>query len=60
MNDNKQIKDFRDRTKIDINEPDEVEYWSEKFNVSQAAVINAVNKVGISVERVKEFIEGSK
>ena len=56
MADDKKKRDFRDRTRINVNEDYELQYWSEELGVSKEEVREAVEKVGESVERVREFV----
>jgi hypothetical protein len=56
MPDNLKIREPEDRTKINIHEAWEVEYWSKKFGVSAAKLKEAVQKVGVSVEKVKAYL----
>lgn len=45
--------DYRDRDRINVNEPYELEYWSKKFGVSHDRVKEAVRKAGPMVTDVK-------
>ena len=46
MADNKNIRDGRDRSKVDGNEAYELRVLAEKFGVSTKAVQDAITKVG--------------
>jgi hypothetical protein len=46
MSDNREKTDNRDRTQINMNEPYEVQYWSEKFNVTSDELRDAVERAG--------------
>lgn len=57
MPDNLNIKRPADATKININEPYEVNYWTAKFGVSVQQLKNAVKDVGPQVRDVKRKLE---
>ena len=41
-----------DRSRIDLKEPDEVQYWADQFGVSKERLSEVVRKVGHSAEAV--------
>jgi hypothetical protein len=45
-------EDAQDRTRINLLEPHEVQYWADKFDVSKERLSEAVRKVGHCVEGV--------
>jgi hypothetical protein len=48
-----------DRSRINLLEPYEVQYWADKFGVSKERLSEAVHKVGHSSEAVgRELIKG--
>jgi hypothetical protein len=57
MADDKSKRDYRDRTRINMNEAYEKEYWKKKFKVSGQALAGAVRKVGPSVKKVTEYLK---
>ncbi len=57
MSDDKNKRDFRDRTRININEPYEVQYWSEKFGISAAQLKKIVEAAGPMVADVEKQIK---
>ncbi|MDB5226937.1 MAG: hypothetical protein JWN78_1130 [Bacteroidota bacterium] len=57
MSDDKNKKDFHDRTRINVNEKYELQYWSEKFNVSPQQLKAAVEKAGESVSEVEKVLK---
>jgi hypothetical protein len=57
MSDNKQKQDFRDRTRINVNEKYELQYWSERFKVTQQQLLNAVKSAGVLVSDVERFLK---
>ncbi|MCP1972942.1 MULTISPECIES: DUF3606 domain-containing protein [Bradyrhizobium] len=57
MADDKTKKNYRDRTRININEDYEKEYWKKRFNVSGQALAGAVRAVGVSVKKVEKYLK---
>ncbi|MBP7553354.1 MAG: DUF3606 domain-containing protein [Spirochaetes bacterium] len=53
--DNKNIRGPKDRSKISFDEQYEIDYWCNYFNVSESKLRIAVDKVGNSVVKVKEY-----
>lgn len=45
-----------DSSRININEPYEVNYWCDKFNVTKVALIAAVKAIGTSSEAVRKHL----
>ena len=59
MPDNKTKTDFRDRTRINMNEPYEVAYWKKRFGVSGQQLAGAIRAVGsTSVAKVAAYLKG--
>lgn len=54
--DSKQNVGSPDRDRINVNEDYELQYWSEKFNVSRDILKDAVKAVGTSVKEVQEYL----
>jgi hypothetical protein len=48
-----------DPSRINLMEPDEVQYWADKFDVSKERLSEAVRKVGHSVDAVRRELKGS-
>jgi division protein CdvB (Snf7/Vps24/ESCRT-III family) len=46
-----------DDLRINVNESYELQYWSEKLNVSRERLQEAVAAVGTLVEDVKKYLE---
>jgi len=46
-----------DDSRINVNESYELQYWSEKLNVSKERLKEAVAAVGTTVEAVKEYLK---
>lgn len=60
MNVKEKIADFRTGDLININEVKELQYWSEKYNVSVDIIREAVNKVGPEVKKVEAKLRRRK
>ena len=54
--DDKQKVGGQDRTRIDTSENYELQYWSEKFNVSRERLKEAVDAVGTQADKVEEYL----
>jgi hypothetical protein len=60
MADNPKIRDYRDKTRINMNEPYEKAYWKKRFGVSGQQLAGAVRAVGVSVAKVEEYLAKKK
>lgn len=58
MADNKSMIGGQDRSRINMNEDYEVQYWKDKFKVSADRLREAVNAVGDRAEAVEEYLNG--
>jgi len=47
----------QDRSRISLLEPEEVQYWANKFNVSKERLSEAVRNVGHSVDAVERELK---
>ncbi|TDO24231.1 DUF3606 domain-containing protein [Pedobacter duraquae] len=56
MADDKSKQDGRDDSKIDSNDPNEVEYAAKQFGVSASEIREAIKQVGSSREAVKKHL----
>lgn len=56
MSDDLRDTGARDDSRINLNQPHEVDYWTKELNCSREELEQAVLQVGPSVERVKEFL----
>lgn len=54
--DNLKKKRPQDASKINIHEEWELKYWCEKFGVTKTKLVQAVNTVGVSAEKVKAYL----
>ena len=58
MADNPSERGMRDRSRINVNQPHEMSYWSKKFGVSEAELRNAVEQVGPMADKVEQQLRG--
>ena len=56
MPDNLNLHGSPDNKRININEPYELRDWAKHFNVTQQQIIDAVNAVGDSAAKVKQYL----
>jgi len=56
MSDDLTKKRPQDATKININEPYEVTYWTKALGVDAETLKQAVKKVGVMVADVKKYL----
>ncbi|MBB5397354.1 DUF3606 domain-containing protein [Mucilaginibacter sp. AK015] len=54
--DSKQNVGSPDRDRINVNEDYELQYWSEKFNISRDELKEAVKAAGTSVKAVQAYL----
>ena len=54
--DDLQIREPLDRSKINLHQEHEVNYWCKKFNCKAVKLQEAVHSVGVSTARVKEYL----
>jgi Protein of unknown function (DUF3606) len=47
----------QDRSRISLLEPDEVQYWADKFNVSKERLSEVVRNVGHSAAAVEKELK---
>ncbi len=61
MADDKNVRDGRDRAKIDLNDPSEVEYIHQQFpGMSHQQIVDAIEAKGPSREAVMAYLEKGK
>lgn len=59
MPDDKSNRGGQDRSRINLSEEYEVQYWTKKFGVSKEELQRAVKKVGVEADKVgKELGKG--
>jgi uncharacterized protein DUF3606 len=56
MADNWSKRQPKDTSRINLSEFGEVKYWTEMFGLSEIELREAVNKVGHTVEAVREHL----
>ena len=56
MADNLTDRGPQDRTRINVNQPHEVRYWSRKLGVSEEALRSAVQTAGPMVDKVQQHL----
>jgi hypothetical protein len=54
MSDDTHYRGPADRRRINIDDFDEVQYWTKKLGVTKEELERAVTKVGVSVEKVQK------
>ncbi|OLD57222.1 MAG: DUF3606 domain-containing protein [Acidobacteria bacterium 13_1_40CM_2_56_5] len=59
MSDDKTKRGPQDRTKINVHEKYELDYWTKKFGVSPDELRDAVSRVGTSAEAVERELNRS-
>lgn len=47
-----------DQNHVNVHNEQELKHWAEKFRVSKAAVVRAVEMVGVKAKDVNEFLNG--
>lgn len=57
MPDNLNIRQPQDKDRINVNEPWEVRYWTQKFGVSETQLKQAVDAVGPMMDKVKKYLK---
>jgi hemerythrin superfamily protein len=57
MSDDRNERGSQDRSRIALDEPHEVRYWTRKLGVSEDALAQAVHAVGPSSEKVTAYLE---
>ncbi len=56
MSDNKNDIGKRDRDRIDISEPYELEYWKKRLGITTEQLKQAIQKVGPMTKDVEDFL----
>ena len=55
--DKQQDPDARARTRVDVNDPADIQYWTERFGIQEDALRDAVDTVGPAAEEVARHLE---
>jgi Protein of unknown function (DUF3606) len=53
-------RDYGDKTRIDMNQPYQVAYWKQRFDVSDQELEDAVRAVGTSVTKIEAYLKGKE
>jgi hypothetical protein len=56
MADNLKRTDGRDDSKINLNQPHEVQHWTNKWGISEKTLKEAVATVGVQVAEVEKWL----
>ena len=57
MADDLQQRGPADRSRVNLNEPWEIEWWSKKWSISPERLRAAVAKVGVSVKKIAQHLD---
>ena len=57
MADNLNDRGAQDRSRINVNETWEVDYWTRALGVSEARLVEAVKAVGTSADEVRRYLK---
>ena len=58
MSDDKNKKDYRDKSRINTSEPYEVKYWTEKWDISTQQLVGAKKATdSTSVKKIEEYLK---
>jgi hypothetical protein len=57
MTDSRQERGPQDRSRINVTEDYELQYWSKEFGVSPDELMKAVESVGVSTDKVRAHLE---
>ncbi len=60
MSDDKSNRGPQDRSRINVNEDYELDYWSKKFGVTREQLKEAVKAVGVGADAVEAHLKGKK
>ena len=60
MSDNLQSRGPQDRSRINLHEKWEVQYWTKELGVTQEELEQAVKQAGNSVNAVREHLSGTR
>jgi hypothetical protein len=47
-----------DRSRVNVSEPHEVKYWTEKFGCTNEDLETAVKQVGVIADKVESYLRG--
>jgi Protein of unknown function (DUF3606) len=52
-----QLRDYGDKTRIDMNQSYQVAYWKERFGVSEEELSEAVHAAGALARKVEAYMK---
>jgi hypothetical protein len=55
--DDSNVRGPQDRSRINLSQDYEVRYWTQELGVSKDALEKAVDEVGSSADRVREYLK---
>lgn len=47
----------QDRSRVNVNEPHEIAWWTQKFGVSEQQLRDAVKKAGVSAKDIEKLLK---
>ena len=56
MSDDLSNRGPQDRSRVNVNEPHELRYWTKELGVTEAKLRSAVAAAGVSVEKVRRYL----
>lgn len=56
MPDNLNIKHPEDGQRINTGQPHELAYWAKRFGCTEREIIDAVERVGTSAQKVQDYL----
>jgi hypothetical protein len=56
MSDSTQDRGPQDRSRVNVNQPHEVRYWTQEFNCTEQQLRAAVERVGVMADDVRRAI----
>jgi hypothetical protein len=56
MSDDKSNRGPQDRSRVNVNEDYEVRYWCKEFGCTEQQLKAAVQAVGVSADKVREYL----
>jgi hypothetical protein len=57
MSDDLSNRGAADRSRVNVNEPHEVKYWTQRFGCSEAELRAAVSRVGVNARDVENALK---
>ncbi|ADP20013.1 MULTISPECIES: DUF3606 domain-containing protein [Achromobacter] len=56
MTDDLKKRGAQDRSRVNVNEAHEVQYWTRELGVSEAQLKAAVQAVGVSADAIRQYL----